>query len=283
MERTYPRYLEIHHYHCFSVTNSDLQVEGQTWQRQRKITASCFNEGNNDLVWTESIRQARAMLEYWCSKPSVISLADDVRTLSLHVLSSAGFGKPFAFQGHEESNESSQEATSYKESLQIILDNCILLMVLGKGLLGHKWLPQKLQKLHQATSSFERYMVESYEKEKRSFAEEKPAARNLMTTLVRSSIADKEGGLTEKEIYGNLFVFNFAGHDTTCHIFAFAITLLAAHPDVQEWLSEEIRRELLDPDPKNWNYQKSFPRLTRCLAVLVCLQDNNNCEYKLTK
>ena len=55
--------------------------------------ASCFNEGSNELVCVESIRQAYAMLGHWCFKPSVTGLAHGVRIVSLHVLSSADFGK----------------------------------------------------------------------------------------------------------------------------------------------------------------------------------------------
>ena len=130
----------------------------------------------------------------------------------------------------------------------MILVNCIILMFLGRRLSAHKWLPQKLQKLYQATSSFERYMVGSYEKEKRWIV---------------------EGGLTDKGINGNLFVFNFIGHGTTSHTFAFAIALLVAHSNAQEWLSEEIRRELPHADTESWSHSKTFAQLTRCIAVLV--------------
>jgi cytochrome P450 len=40
-------------------------TEGKQWQRHRKITASCFNEQPNPLVWSESIRQATGMLQCW--------------------------------------------------------------------------------------------------------------------------------------------------------------------------------------------------------------------------
>ncbi|KAI0169099.1 cytochrome P450 [Hypoxylon sp. FL1284] len=54
------------------------------------------------------------------------------------------------------------------------------------------------------------------------------------------------GGLTESEIYGNMFAFNFACHDTTAHAFTFALYFLATHPKVQDWLSEELRAVLRD-------------------------------------
>jgi len=220
------------------------------------------------------------MLDYWRGKSEIRSVGDDTRTFSLHVLASAGFGKRYPFQGHHEAS-AVNVATSYKESLQIILDNCILLMVLGETFLSKRWLPAKFKKLHQAVGSFRRYMTEVYEEEKTSIAQGKPQANNLMTSLIRSAsqtVAEpKRGhdsnhepaGLTESEIYGNIFVFNFAGHDTTAHTLAFAVVLLACKPLVQDWLHEELRSVLGDTSPEGCSYTENFPRLKRCLAILV--------------
>ncbi|XXG95845.1 hypothetical protein Hte_002116 [Hypoxylon texense] len=91
-----------------------------------------------------------------------------------------------------------------------------------------------------------------------------------MTSLVRASQdeAETSGSLTESEIYGNMFAFNFAGHDTTAHTFTFALYFLAAHPEVQDWLSEEIREVLGDRLPSKWDYRAHFPRLKRCVSVI---------------
>lgn len=100
-----------------------------------------------------------------------------------------------------------------------------------------------------------------------------------MTSLVRASLENttfgytksgqNTGGLTENEIYGNIFLFNFAGHDTTPHTLAFAIVFLAAKPLVQDWVSEELRHVLGDRNIKDWNYAADFPQLKRCMAVML--------------
>ena len=95
---------------------------------------------------------------------------------------------------------------------------------------------------------------------------DKPSSNNLMTSLIRTSQtmaevtgADtathgnalsehEQGGLTEEEIYGNIFVCNFVGHDTTAHVLAYSIVLLATRPDVQDWLTEELNNVLDDQD-----------------------------------
>ncbi len=249
---------------------TSLQVDGHQWKKQRKITATCFNEQNNAIVWTESVTLARDMVRYWASRPTVRSTADDTRTLSLHVLSRAGFGKSFPFQGHEERSETNV-ATDYKQSLQVVLDNCILIMALGTTFLEKPWLPARLQKVHKACVSFQRYMTDLYEEEKRTYADTQHKDRNLMTSLIQASEEDAKasGGLTETEIYGNMFVFNFAGHDTTAHTLTFVFMFLAANPTVQGWLTEELHYVFGARRSQEWDYNVDFPRLKRCLAILL--------------
>ncbi|KAI1145449.1 cytochrome P450 [Nemania diffusa] len=247
-------------------------AEGESWKTQRRIATHCFNEQTNDIVWMETLSLARDMLHYWLSKTSLPTAADDLRTLSLHVLSKAGFGKSFKFQGYDErqSESSISPSANYKESLQTILENCVLILGFGTKFIAHPWLPRKFRRVHEAWVSFHSYMTNIYEEEKRAFAAGKTGDHNLMTSLVRASQDEQKtsGGLTESEIYGNMFAFNFAGHDTTANTFTFATYYLAAHPKVQDWLSEEIHAVFGDREPHTWNYRADFPRLKRCVSVM---------------
>jgi Cytochrome P450 len=226
------------------------------------------------------------MLAYWTSKSSIRSVANDTRTLSLHVMSSAGFGKSYRYQGSDEPS-STGGPTSYKDALKLILDNLIPLFVLGPKNLSKWWLPKRWKLIYQATLTFQNYMTRIYEEEKQAMLHGRSSSNNLVTSLIRASqemaeAADadtvnekgamprhKQGGLTEDEIYGNIFVFNFAGHDTTAHTLAFGIVLLATRPDVQDWIAEEVHYMLGDQEAENWCYSEAFPKLKRCLAVLV--------------
>ncbi|KAK6839259.1 hypothetical protein PG987_005125 [Apiospora arundinis] len=244
-------------------------AEGQRWKTQRRIATHCFNEANNEKVWSEAITLASDMLQYWTSKPSITLSDQDLRTLSLHVLSRAAFGKSFKFEGADERDPSSSPSGDYKQSLQTILENCVLILALGTKFLSNPWLPRKLRDVYEAWVSFHDYMTDVYEDEKRALAEGKKSSDDtLMTMMVRASQSGAADALTEKEIYGNIFAFNFAGHDTTANTFTFTLHFLAAHPDVQDWLSEEIHSVLGDRDPQEWNYRTDFPRLKRCLSVM---------------
>ncbi|KAL8832105.1 MAG: hypothetical protein Q9191_000462 [Dirinaria sp. TL-2023a] len=74
---------------------------------------------------------------------------------------------------------------------------------------------------------------------------------NLMSSLE---------GLTEEEVYGNIFVFNFAGHDATANSLAIGICLLATRPDVQEWIADEINTALVGVEATDSSYEATFPQ-----------------------
>jgi cytochrome P450 len=63
-------------------------------------------------------------------------------------------------------------------------------------------------------------MIEMVNEEKQLIAQKKPERENIINSLIRAlqEDPDREGpairGLIEDEIYGNIFVYNFAGHDT---------------------------------------------------------------------
>ncbi|KAI6088569.1 cytochrome P450 [Hypoxylon rubiginosum] len=251
-------------------------AEGASWKMQRRVATRCFGEANNEIVWGETLGLADDMLRYWSSRTAVRSSAQDIRTFTLNVLARAGFGKSFKFRGYEEEKlVDEMQAMSYRESLSLILENLILILAIGPktlASLARYWLPAKLRTINDAVVSFQAHMTAMYEEQKRAFAAgEETSDNNLMTLLVRASqeaVAEGSQGLTESEIYGNMFTFNFAGHDTTAHSSTFALYFLAANPDVQEWISEEIRFVLGDRPSHEIDYRADFPRLKRCLSVL---------------
>ncbi|CRG89906.1 Cytochrome P450 4Z1 [Talaromyces islandicus] len=250
-------------------------VEGQQWVQQRKLMASCFSERYNEVVWAESISQATDVIRYWSSRSSVTTTDEDLRSLSLGVLCKVGFGKSYKFEGHEETSHA-DPAANYKDCLKLILENCIFLIAMGPSFFTktRPWLlPFKWQQLGEAVRAFQNSMTDMYETEKRNVADGKLGVdtghRTFLSSLAKASLDAKEGeGLTEREIYGNMFVINFAGHDTVSHVFTFAVNFLASYPEVQDWLSEELRHVLSDRPPHEWSFANDFPRLKRCMAVL---------------
>lgn len=232
------------------------------------------------MVWTESLRQSHQILENClaCGDSGTNAIADIARQFALNVLMRASFGKAYDFQFPSESQDAIETAPSaifssskrgeimdYRESLQLILKNCILIVALGPRFL-EKWgdINSKLLLLGRATRSFRHHLDAMYE-ESRLGDKQQELRANLMAYLVRSSTDDKL--LTQEEVRGNMFIYAFAGHDTMAHGLAFTLVLMAAHPEVQDWIREELQA-VLSAEHSEWSYE-SFGRLKRTLSVQV--------------
>ncbi|KAH0848926.1 hypothetical protein AYO21_08742 [Fonsecaea monophora] len=260
-------------------------VNGKVWDRHRKITVPPFNEQNSALVWRESAEQADQVLEIWSAKDLVTSTQLDVHAVALNVLCGAGFGLQSSFidsklPGGE--NEA-QTQLGYQESLRTLLSNIVQLVLLN--LLKNAGVPRwmffgKMQKLYVAYEDFKRYMAEMLAREKTAFEQGDLTRHNLMSALVRASEQSNEtarttkdpavapAGLSDDEVYGNVFIYNLAGHDTTAATLHFAITLLAVYPEWQTWIAEEIDQVRKADQSGMWYYEETFPKLERCLALM---------------
>lgn len=66
---------------------------------------------------------------------------------------------------------------------------------------------------------------------------------------------------------GNIYVFLLAGHDTTAHTLAFALTLLAIYPEIQQKAVEHIE-DVLSPgvDPVS---QEAAPGAVSWISRLI--------------
>lgn len=254
-------------------------VNGEDWARHRKLTASCFNERISGFVWDESLRQARSMVPQWFNKPGgvVSNMVEDTRVLALHVLTAAGFGVSHDFLGGARlAGEGHQ--MSHRDALMTLLTNLVQTIIVSQiswlPKLG-RVLPANTQKIIVAIKEFTQYMDEMLANERRVMAAKDSSSKpNLISMLIRTSDEAKAEGLgssvrlSDEEIKGNIFIFNLAGHDTTANTLAYAVALLAAHPEVQDWVFEEVDR-VCSGEEEDLEYEKVFPKLKRVLAVMV--------------
>ncbi|KAI4202142.1 MAG: hypothetical protein LQ350_002809 [Teloschistes chrysophthalmus] len=252
-------------------------VNGEEWQRHRRLTAPSFNEKISSLVWDEAGRQAHDMISSWTQQGErgTKDTVADTATLALHVLTNAAFGAAYPFSEGVTKVSPGHEMT-YRDSLSLCLSNIITFAILPKKSLSLSFMPRKLQRVGQAAREFQQYMAEMLASDRASTKYERT---NLMSALVRASDEDADSkaggqdssklGLTDDEIFGNIFAYNLAGHETTANTVAFALCLLAAYPKYQEWVREEIRHVTASDEGKGeQSYEQIFPRLQRCLAVM---------------
>jgi cytochrome P450 len=244
-----------------------------------------MNESIMRSVWDESIRQSRQMLQAWTTE-KIASAAKDVRTISLNVLAAIGFRRSFDFKSStEEASETKEEKFSYRDALQVVLDNVILIMLIPRKHLRYSWLPAWMRRIGKAADDFGTYMQEMLDEELAALNRGEKEGGGLMTSMVRGldmHQKDHTKGISINEIFGNLFVINFAGHDTTANTLAFAMLLLAAHPEVQDWVAEEVVHLTEGLEYADWEYNALFPKLLRCRTVMVSIHSRLGCRVRKT-
>lgn len=257
------------------------------WPRHRKPTAAPFNETVMKFAWKESLRQAQLMAASWSgsvpASSGILSTTKDTRTFSLNVLAAAGFGQSYDFHGSSD-GPVVKKGSNYRDALATILDNCILLMLVPLPTLKARWAPKLWGEIGDQAEKFMGFMKQMLEDERAHL--NKPDSqrhRGIIPSFMNAldeherhqknkdpslpDIPKNRRGLALEEVYSNLFMINFAGHDTTANTLAFAVYSLAAHPDVQDWVAEEIEAVIGDLPVEDWDYETLFPKLKRCRAV----------------
>lgn len=206
-------------------------VEGAEWSKHRRLTAPSFNERVSSHVWKESIDQAKQMQKIWLAQGAsgTKDVIHDTMTLALHVLTSAGFGVTYSFKNASQRIPAPHKQ-SYRDALSIALQNWTLITVIPMQYLTNKLFPASFQKVGHACKELKSYMYELV-----SEAKQNPQVENnLLSALVRVSEdagqAKPGHGLTDEELYGNIFIYSMAGHETTGNAVSAAIAYLAADP-----------------------------------------------------
>ncbi|KNG89894.1 cytochrome P450 monooxygenase [Aspergillus nomiae NRRL 13137] len=201
-------------------------LEGADWQRHRKLTARAFNEKLHEAVWVESTRNATKVLKQWANVKSVNSTRSDILALSLGVL----FKACLNIDGVDKDDARilAGDVAACQSHLDVVLNGISNPMALGRGVRGM----QKLKESYKALGELLTKFVEA-----RTARSEQTAHADLLSSILAPT---DHCGLSSDEVTGNLFLFMFAGHETTANALIYAIHLMAIFPAWQEWALEEI-------------------------------------------
>jgi cytochrome P450 len=260
-----------------------LTAEGPLWQFHRKITVRSFNPKNNSLVFTESQEQAKAMVRSWSrekrEKASAITVDDletSVTKLALHIISAAGFGHQMQWHGHE------TQKVTFAESLKTFVDEIWLLMILPEWFL--KFAPSAhLRRVHKAPIIFATHVQKAINETKSGDTTQ--PKNDLLSNMINSdgiSHGSDKGGLSDPEITSNVFIFTLAGHETTATTIQTALVLLAVHPELQQWIHEELDVIFGEKsEGEGLVYESDYPKMRRVMALMVSDNHQRRRKFRL--
>jgi cytochrome P450 len=218
-----------------------------------------------------------------------------LRAIAINVLTRVAYGRHTPFSISSTYRDPTKDL-SYVDAISLVVDLLLAAAFVPASILKLPFMPKLSKRLGKALQQLPSLTVDMLDQERKktsSSAVDGVHQNTIMTTLVRLSDEAREQErnesrhfatsekslataniqyLTEEEIAGNLFIFTAAGFDTTSNTMSYAICLLAAFPEWQAWIQAEIdvvRGDLRNDHVAMQNYAMSFPKLTRCLAVMV--------------
>ncbi|PLB52213.1 putative cytochrome P450 monooxygenase [Aspergillus steynii IBT 23096] len=269
-----------------------LTCEDKQWAHHRRHTATTFNESNNKLVWRISIQQALEMIAQWEQKYKhsssdrqliIPAAKSDILKLTLNVICGAGFGVSLPFKPNSGAAATNDLASLLRDSdsppqgahftfCSVIeyMNSCLNTVILANMVIP-KWIPRMTMPFFKndffAFEDFQHYLQALVDGAKAEKNQDR--THDLLQGIVQSQ--QKDDGLTDSEIIGNLHILTVAGHETTATTLRFALVLLAMHPDIQDWLQVSLDETLKSQpsDPKDWDYTTLFPKLIAPLCIML--------------
>lgn len=215
------------------------------------------------------------MLRLWLSSNEHVSIiAEDAKVLTLNVLATTLFGAS-AGSTNEDMSMSSDPSSPYGASIRTMLYNAIPILVFGEMYLRCWWMPTTMRRAGVEIPAFRNFVKSMIYEVRTDIANGKRTQQNLVASLVQACEVTNSGRrfqrqflITENEINRNLFVYAVAGMDTTSITLSTAIIHLAAHPELQDWIADEVAHYSATGSITELGFD-IFPKLKRCMAVMV--------------
>ena len=225
------------------------------------------------------------MLETWTTRPQVAT-KHDAGVLTMNVLIHSVFGRPSSLDFGDSTD--SVDSGGYQGHLEVLLRYPYHFLAIPHWLLNFLISPRKWRLVGRAATQFRAETLSMLDQERKDMANG-ISKENLMSTLLRNSEAEKRTlsastraededeyrygprlGLTDDELLGNLYFYNVAGNDTITNLLVYTVIELAAHPEWQEWVRDEVQHALQSRlRLEDCDYSEIFPKLKRCRAVMV--------------
>lgn len=241
-----------------SFGNGLLTSQDEAYLRQRRLVQPLFTRRRVDGYAEAITAETAATLRTWPDAPGgVVDVSADMMRLALRTVARILFGTDV-------------------ESAVGVVERCF--PVIGEYVLRRAFSPASAPR-HWPTPANRRAaaaMTELYAQcddiiggRRADGTGAAPAAEDLLGLLTRAG-GGEDRALDAGEIRDQVLIFLLAGHETTATSLAFALHLLARHPDVQRRAREEAVRVLAGRTPEAADLD-ALPYLTRVLKEAMRL------------
>lgn len=254
-----------------------VESTGETWKRHRRAITPQYNDAMHSFVWDQSTLLAREMLSEWkhvkdtetiFEEPYTSRESRDLGTLAHRIVMSSMFNTPLTFRGGV--TPEGIEISEFSDSMKIIVANIVFEALVPRLL--WPFFPRFKHVLTAATH-LDSYLIKlmdgsTGEKSEHDSPIKFSVLDGLKKALVPLGTVPGYGQLSLSEVMGNMFILNLAGTGTVSDTIHFAMILLALHPEVQSWITEELDQVVAEHGHE-WKYQKVYPKLLRLSCLMM--------------
>ncbi|SRX92511.1 cytochrome P450 [Nocardia brasiliensis ATCC] [Mycobacterium shimoidei] len=210
-----------------------LTAEGDTWRRHRRLVQPVFSHRHVQTFAPAVVAAARDRTNRW-TPGATINLADEMRTLTMHVIGRVLFGIDLA--------DDAEPIGRAVSRLQSAATAAMLLPNLGSPQ-RTRWLAAHIiPGLGRATTTLESLVSR--------IIDARIAAPHTEPSDLLDLLLATEELLSRSEIQDEVMTLVLAGHETTANTLTWALALLSRHPAARDRLVAEVDEVIGDGDPQ---------------------------------
>lgn len=223
-----------------SITGESLLTSnGEFWKRQRRMAQPAFHHRQIAGFTDKMTAAIEAMLTDWRTRVpsgSVVDIASEMSRLTYAIVARTLF-----------SIDATGHAETIERAMRVMLPH--VFNRLGEILRPPDWFPSPAnRRFRQALAEVDQVVYEIIAGHREAEARGEPR-EDLLGMLMRARDPDTGAALSDAQLRNETITFLLAGHETTANALTWTFHLLAAHPEVERRLMEEIDTVLGERTP----------------------------------
>ncbi|RCV09020.1 hypothetical protein SEVIR_1G379800v4 [Setaria viridis] len=218
-----------------------VMAEGDEWARHRNIIAPAFSATNLDGMLGVMQRATDRMLARWADAVAngggVVDVERGVVRNAAEIIAEASFGVDVA----DDDEAAGARVFEKLQAMQVMLFQSNRLVGVPLGKLLH------LRKTYEAWKlgrEIDALLVDIIDHRRRHGNNRSNNKDLLSLLLAGSKSTEQRRHLTTRELVDECKTFFFGGHETTALALSWTLLMLAAHPEWQDALREEVEQEV---------------------------------------
>ncbi|MEQ8475269.1 cytochrome P450 [Fulvivirga sp.] len=239
-----------------------FNAEGDQWKHHRKLTSEALNLKNVQGFLPTLHKVTERLMQRWANKNGeIVDIQKEMMRYTVDITTNIAFG--YDINTLEKDGDVIQ---NHLEKIFPMINKRITSPIPLWRLIKSKDDKEFENALVEIEAFVQRFIDEAKERPT-NHPELKQNPTNFLEALLVEQ--EKEGGLSDKEVFGNVFTILLAGEDTTSNSISWIIYYLCQNEKVVEKLRKEIQEVLGEDSLPSTNEQLTALKYTEAVAMEV--------------